>query len=140
MYPLAFETTGPIIKILNSINHGTISEKKPFNKRAFISTALFVSGLILPFSGYMNHILQFDVLSFEKHLWMSVHNVAGILFAIFVILHVSFNRGVLLNYAKKAKKKFVSKETIYCYRIGDISCLYIFFACFSCCLIKIYEV
>lgn len=86
--------------------------KKPFNKRAFISTALFVSGLILPFSGYMNHILQFDTLSFDKHLWMSVHNVAGILFTIFVILHVAFNRVVMLNYAKKAKEKFVSKETL----------------------------
>lgn len=87
-------------------------KKKPFNKRAFVSTALFVSGLILPFSGYMNHILQFETLSVEKHLWMSVHNAAGILFAIFVILHISFNRSALLNYARKAKEKFISKETL----------------------------
>jgi uncharacterized iron-regulated membrane protein len=89
-----------------------VVKKKPFNKRAFVSTALFVSGLILSFSGYMNHILSFDTLSFDKHLWMSVHNVVGILFAIFVLLHITFNWSVLLNYAKKAKEKFVSKETI----------------------------
>jgi succinate dehydrogenase/fumarate reductase cytochrome b subunit len=89
-----------------------VMKKKPFNKRAFISTALFISVLILPFSGYMNHILQFDTLSIEKHLSMSLHNVAGILFALFVIFHITFNWSALLNYAKKAKEKFVSKETI----------------------------
>lgn len=35
-------------------------KKKQFNKRAFISTALLVSGLSLPLSGFMNHYLQFD--------------------------------------------------------------------------------
>lgn len=89
-----------------------VVKKKPFNKRAFVSTALFISGLILPFSGYMNHILQFDTLSIDKHLWMSVHNVTGILFALFVILHITLNWSALLNYAKKAKEKFVSKETL----------------------------
>jgi succinate dehydrogenase/fumarate reductase cytochrome b subunit len=89
-----------------------VVKKKPFNKCAFISTSLFVSGLILPLSGYIIHILQFETLSIEKHLCMSVHNVAGILFALFVLLHITFNWSVLLNYAKKAKEKFVSKETL----------------------------
>jgi hypothetical protein len=89
-----------------------IVKKRPFNKRAFISTALFVSGLSLPFTGFMNHSLQFDKLSVARHFWMSAHDVAGILFVLFVILHISYNWRVLLNYAKKAKEKFVSKETL----------------------------
>jgi hypothetical protein len=87
-------------------------KKKSFNKRAFISTALFMSGLFLPFSGYMNHYFQFDTLTMERHFWMSVHDIAGILFVIFSVLHISYNWRTLLNYAKKAKKIFISKEAL----------------------------
>ncbi len=89
-----------------------VIKKKPFNKRAFISTALFASGLMLPFSGFMNHSLQFDTLTPERHFWMSAHDIAGMLFVIFAILHISYNWRALLNYAKKAKDKFISKETL----------------------------
>ena len=89
-----------------------IIKKKSFNKRAFISTALFISGLSLPFTGFMNHSLQFDNLSLERHLWMSAHDIAGILFVIFGILHITYNWRALLNYAKKAKAKFISKESL----------------------------
>jgi hypothetical protein len=87
-------------------------KKKPFNKRAFISTALFASGLMLPFTGFMNHSLQFDNLTIARHFWMSAHDIAGILFVILVILHISYNWKILLNYAKKAKERFISKETL----------------------------
>jgi hypothetical protein len=89
-----------------------VVKKKTFNKHAFISSALFVSGLSLPFTGFMNHSLQFDKLSLERHFWMSAHDVAGILFVLFALLHISYNWRVLLNYAKKAKEKFISKETL----------------------------
>jgi hypothetical protein len=84
--------------------------KKPFNKRAFISTALFTSGLILPFSGLMNHILQFEELTVARHFWMSVHDISGLLFVIFSIIHISYNWKALINYAKKAKDIIISKE------------------------------
>ncbi|MCK9423228.1 MAG: DUF4405 domain-containing protein [Bacteroidales bacterium] len=87
-------------------------KKKPFNRRAFISTALLISGLCLPFSGIMNHVFQFEKLTVERHFWMSVHDIAGILFVIFSILHISFNWRTLLNYAKKAKEMFISKEAL----------------------------
>jgi succinate dehydrogenase/fumarate reductase cytochrome b subunit len=89
-----------------------VVKMRPFNKRAFISTALFISGFSLPFSGFMNHSLQFDKFSLERHFWMSVHDVAGILFVLFVILHISYNWKALLNYAKKAKEIFISKEAL----------------------------
>jgi len=87
-------------------------KKKPFNKRAFISIALFVSGLSLPFSGLMNHKLQFEQLTVERHFWMSVHNSTAILFTILAFIHVSYNWPVLINYMKKAKVIFIRKETL----------------------------
>jgi succinate dehydrogenase/fumarate reductase cytochrome b subunit len=87
--------------------------KKPFNKRAFTSTALLTSGLVLPFSGLMIHILQFEKLTLEGHFWMSVHDISGILFVIFSILHISFNWAALISYAKKAKDVFISKEELF---------------------------
>lgn len=87
-------------------------EKKPFNKRAFISTALWVSGLSLPFTGFMNHYFQYDVLTLERHFWMSAHDIAGILFVIFSLLHISYNWRVLVSYAVKSKEMLISKETL----------------------------
>ena len=88
------------------------TKKKQFNKRAFISTALFVSGLSLPFTGFMNHYFQFDRLTLERHFWMSAHDITGILFVILSILHISYNWRVLMNYAKKLKGMFISKEAL----------------------------
>ncbi|KAF5043015.1 hypothetical protein DSECCO2_506690 [anaerobic digester metagenome] len=51
-----------------------------FNKRAFASTGLFISGLGLPITGLLNHFLAFDTLTVERHAWMSAHNVLGLLF------------------------------------------------------------
>ena len=87
-------------------------KKKPFNKRAFISIALFVSGLSLPFSGLMNHKLQFEQLTVERHFWMSVHNSMAILFTILAVIHVSYNWPTLINYMKKAKVIFIRKEAL----------------------------
>jgi succinate dehydrogenase/fumarate reductase cytochrome b subunit len=88
-------------------------KKKLFNKRAFISTAMFISGLCLPISGYMNHFYQFDNLSQPRHFWMAVHDVAGILFVIFSVLHIVYNWKALVNYAKKTKETYISKETLF---------------------------
>jgi succinate dehydrogenase/fumarate reductase cytochrome b subunit len=88
------------------------TKNKPFNKRAFISTALFVSGLGLPLTGFMNHYLQFEKLTLARHFWMSAHDIAGILFMLFAILHISYNWRVLMNYAKKAQAMFFSKEAL----------------------------
>jgi len=87
-------------------------KKKPFNKRAFISIAMFLSGLCLPFSGIMNHKLQFEQLTSERHFWMTVHNAAAILFVIFAMLHISYNWRLLINYTNKVKETFISKEAL----------------------------
>ncbi len=86
--------------------------KKPFSKRAFVSVAMFVSGLGLPVSGIMNHNLQFETLTTERHFWMSVHNMSAILFTIFLMIHIAYNWRSLMHYFKKIKGIRVSKEAI----------------------------
>ena len=43
---------------------------------------------------------------------MAVHDISGILFVIFAILHVSYNWRALINYLKKVKDTFISKEAL----------------------------
>lgn len=90
----------------------TITEKKPFNLRAFVSVGLFISGLALPYSGIMNHEYAFDTLSTEKHLWMSVHNVSALFFTMFAVTHVVFHWRAIINYAGRAKSVIISKEAL----------------------------
>jgi len=87
-------------------------KKKPFNKHSFISIAMVFSVLILSFSGMANHKHQFEQLTLERHFWMTIHNTAAVLFVIFAILHVSYNWRVFINYVKKTKKTFISKEAL----------------------------
>jgi len=87
-------------------------KKQSFNKRAFISSAMLISGLSLPFTGLMNHLFQFDQLTLERHFWMSAHDIAGILFVIFSILHISLNWKALVNYVKRTKELYISKEAL----------------------------
>lgn len=86
--------------------------QKQFNKRAFTSVAMLISGLMLPFSGYMNHELQFESLSMQRHFWMTVHNTSAVLFLIFAIIHVSFNGRVLYAYLKQKGAILIKKESI----------------------------
>lgn len=85
---------------------------KQFNKRAFISTSMLLSGLLLPVSGLMNHILQFENLTLARHFWMSAHDISGILFVLFSILHIAFNWKALMNYFKKVRDVYISKEAL----------------------------
>lgn len=84
--------------------------KKPFNKRGFIANGMFFSGILLPFSGYMNHRLQIESITGQRHFWMSVHDMAAIIFTVCVIIHLYYNWGSLIRYINKAKNLKVSKE------------------------------
>lgn len=87
-------------------------KNKAFNKRAFTSVAMLISGLILPFSGFMNHELQFESLTMPRHFWMTVHNTSAVLFVIFAIIHISFNWRVLFAYLKQKRTVLINKESI----------------------------
>ncbi len=86
--------------------------RKSFNKRAFISVAMCVSGLVLPVSGIMNHSLQFEPWSTARHLWMSIHNMAASLFTIFLLWHIVLNGRALSRHVRAAPGIWLSKEAI----------------------------
>jgi hypothetical protein len=87
------------------------TEKKSFNIRAFVSSVMFAAGLVLPVSGLMNHNLQFAPLTLERHFWMAAHNMSALLFVVFTVIHVAFNRRALLHHLKKAGGK-INREVV----------------------------
>lgn len=89
------------------------NEKKSFNKRAFTSVAMFISGMLLPISGLMNHKLAFTGFTRQYHYWMSVHNISALIFCICAIIHINYNWRALLHYINKVKNQRMSKEAWY---------------------------
>jgi succinate dehydrogenase hydrophobic anchor subunit len=88
------------------------TNKKTFNKRAFISSGLFISGFILPL-GWLIHFTDIDNNPRLNELWMSIHNAATTLFVIFLIIHLTYNWKSLKAYITKSKTKLLSKEILY---------------------------
>ncbi|MCE1164278.1 MAG: DUF4405 domain-containing protein [Bacteroidetes bacterium] len=88
------------------------SSQNRFNKSAFVSVAMCTAGLALPFSGYMNHVFQFDALTVGRHFWMSVHNASAVLFAVFALFHIIYNRHSLIRYIKSIKSISIKKEAL----------------------------
>ncbi len=100
------------LQISKALKGSKMETKKKFNRRAFISAGLLVSGIGLPFSGYMNHILGFDPLTTAHHFWMAAHWTAGVLFTIFAVIHITLNRHSVKNYLGSFIKAFMSKEVL----------------------------
>jgi hypothetical protein len=90
----------------------TSETPRPFNKRAFLSAALVLSGLMLPVSGLINHQLGFEGMTQARHFWMSVHNVSGLVFTICAVMHGIVNRRALLGYVRKVQGVAVSREAV----------------------------
>lgn len=88
-------------------------DKKAFNKRAFISVGMLISGFILPFSGFLNHVLQFEFLTLERHFWMTVHNTSAILFIVFALFHLSYNWRVFWTYLNNKKTLLLKRESVF---------------------------
>lgn len=89
------------------------NENKPFNKRAFTSVAMFLSGILLPISGIANHKLAFSGMSRQYHFWMSVHNISALIFCICAMTHIMYNWRALLYYINRLKNQRMSKEAWY---------------------------
>jgi len=91
-----------------------IDEKpqKAFNSRAFVSSAMIISFLFLPASGIMMHELQSEVLTIQRHFWMSVHNISALLFTVFALFHIKYNWKPLVNHFHKIKGAVLSKEAV----------------------------
>jgi hypothetical protein len=67
---------------------------------------------ILPVSGFMNHQLQFSPMTLERHWGMGVHNTAGILFVVFLLVHMGLNRRALWNYISTKRRNIVNRELL----------------------------
>jgi hypothetical protein len=75
--------------------------RKPFNLRGFVVLTAAVSGLGLPVTGLANHLHQMEpIVSFSRHVWMSAHNILGILFVASTVWHAILNRNMLLNHVR----------------------------------------
>lgn len=83
-----------------------------FNQRAFVSVAMFVSGILLPISGIVNHSMQFDPFTPARHFWMSVHNMSASLFVIMVVIHLYYNFRSLMNHVKKLQSIRIRREAL----------------------------
>ena len=74
------------------------NNRKSFNKRAFVSLALFAMFILLPISGKMIVIMQ------DNHesmlVWCGIHCLFGLLFAGFGIFHIVYNWKALKLYLK----------------------------------------
>lgn len=88
--------------------------RKPFNMRAFVALAAALAGFGLPVTGVANHIHQMDPMTLQRHVWMSAHNILGVLFVVFTVWHVILNRRALFNYASGLAERFpkMSREAI----------------------------
>ncbi len=88
------------------------TNKKTFNKRAFISSSLLISGLFLPL-GWLMHFTDIEYNPKLHEFWMAVHNVATTLFIVFLLIHLIYNWKVMKAYITKSKTNLISKETLY---------------------------
>ena len=75
-------------------------ERKPFNRRAFVSLTALLAGISLPLSGLADHLLRKQPDTAAGHNWMAVHGLLGILFTAFAVWHAALNRRVLLHHAQ----------------------------------------
>jgi NAD-dependent dihydropyrimidine dehydrogenase PreA subunit len=105
-----FNALSEITPVVFRSQSGLKKVKAKFNTRAFVSIAMLISGLLLPVSGVMNHNLQFELLTTQRHFWMSVHNMSAFLFTTFTIIHIILNRKVLKNYLTRVKMVLITKE------------------------------
>ncbi len=69
-----------------------------FQMRAFAPIVLTVTGIGLPVTGIVNHFYAFSGFTVARHAWMSAHNVFGVLFVVFALLHAVLNRRILFNH------------------------------------------
>jgi len=100
--------------------------KASFDTRAFVALTAIITGLGLPVSGYVNHLYQMDPMTIQRHAWMAVHNVLGVIFTIFTIWHILLNRRALFNHVKgiATRMPLIHREAISATGVVLIGLLY----------------
>ncbi len=88
--------------------------KRRFSARAFAAILMTISCVLLPVSGFYNHLYAFSPMTAERHGWMFGHNVLGLLFVGSALWHLSLNRRSLWKYLRSASigVSIVSREAL----------------------------
>ena len=82
------------------------------DKKAFVSSGLFITGFGLPVSALINHFLALHPFSTQRHIWMSINDVLAVLFLFFALFHISFSRKSWIKTIKLYSVRLVSKELL----------------------------
>lgn len=88
-------------------------EKRPLNKKGLMTLLLFLSSLIISFSGIVLYISPKKyapiwtkglLWGLEKDQWKEIHTVVSVLFIIVAIVHLYLNWRIFRNYIKSQIK------------------------------------
>ena len=84
------------------------------NRRSFIVLLMFFSGVFLPPSGIVLHLAASAPLQPTRHLLMTIHNTAAIIFLISVSTHLVMSWKAILRYlvSKTAEYLKFRKEAL----------------------------
>jgi hypothetical protein len=89
--------------------------EKRFDRRAFVSLAMAISGAGLPVTGLANHLLGMEEMTLRRHVWMTAHNVLALMFTFFALWHVTLNRRALVGHIRGLARRApaVRREAVY---------------------------
>lgn len=93
------------------------SQRKPFNRRKFVSISLFLTLIILVITGVLIQIFENFEEGLAIHFFTALHVLTGLGFAIFAILHTIMNWKALKSYIK-TKGAGVSREALWAFFMG----------------------
>ena len=82
-----------------------IAKTKQLNIRVMVVFFMIFSAAILPFSGLLMHASANHQADRLHWVTMGLHNVASIVFAVAVLLHVKYNLKAIQNYIQDKKEK-----------------------------------
>ena len=77
------------------------------NKRALVFFLMLFSASILPFSGFLMHEATNHGTESVRFLSMGFHNVASIMFAMSLLLHLKFNWKPIINYLRNKQSMHI---------------------------------
>ncbi len=80
-------------------------QPRRFNTRALLAVLMFGSFVLLPSIGLVLHLSPDAPFQPTRHLLMTLHNLAGIIFMVSLIVHLILNRRPLWNYVRMAGGK-----------------------------------
>ena len=76
-------------------------KKKRLGKRAIVSLTLLFTAIMMPVSVWIAHAAQGAT---DSYMWLHLHGLFGVLFLVFCIFHINYNRRALMYYLGFGKR------------------------------------